>query len=63
MLYDLYMYVHSALNLHFWDVFTIVAAIAVIAVWAVHIHNQKKRSKEFDQEMEQEIEELKAVNS
>lgn len=70
MIYDFYVYVHDVLNVHFWDVLTIIAAVLVIAVWAGHRHNQKKREKEFNEDMDQRIQameendkEFKPVNS
>lgn len=59
MIYEFYVYVHNALNLHFWDVPAIITGILVIAVWAVHRHNQKKREEEFNEMMDEKIQTIK----
>lgn len=55
MLYNLYQFVHNSLGLHFWDIPALLVGVIMIVVFAVHRHNQKKREKDFEDELEEKI--------
>lgn len=54
----MYSFVHTSLGLCFWDIPTIIVAVLGIVMFAVHKHNQKKREKDFEDELEQKIKEV-----
>lgn len=56
MLYDFSYFVHNSLNLHFWDLPTLLVGAVMIVMVVVHIHNQKKREKNFDEERKEKLE-------
>lgn len=55
MLYNLYQFIHNSLGLCFWDIPALLVGIMMIVVFAVHRHNQKKREKDFEEELEEKI--------
>lgn len=58
MLYNFYQFTHNSLGLCFWDLPALAVAIIMIVVFAVHRHNQKKREKDFEDELKKKLEEL-----
>lgn len=53
MLRNLYMTAHDSLGIHFWDLFALIAAVALLVMIIVHTANQKKRKQAYDSEREQ----------
>lgn len=56
MLYDFSYFVHNNLNLHFWDLPSLLVGAVMIVMVVVHMHNQKKREKNFDEERKEKLE-------
>ena len=56
--YNLYMFDHGVLHIHFWDLPAFLIAAIMVIMMLVHHHNQKKREKEFLEEMEQNSSEV-----
>ena len=50
--YNLYMFDHNILHICFWTLPAIIVGLAMIIMAVVHNRNQKKREKEFEEEME-----------
>ncbi len=48
MMYDLYMFDHGVLHIHFWTLPAIIIALVMVIMVLVHNHKQKKREKEFE---------------
>ena len=46
-----YMFSHSVLGLCAWDLPALIVLIVMIVVFAVHRHKQKKREKEFEDQL------------
>ena len=53
MMYDLYMFDHGVLHIHFWTLPAILVALIMLIMILVHNHKQKKREKDFEKEMEE----------
>lgn len=53
MLIRIYDYVHDVLGIHFWDIPAIIVVILMIVIAVVHTIRQKKREKDFEDEMDQ----------
>lgn len=58
MLYNMYESVHNGLSLHFWDLPTLVTAVALAVVLVVHVRNQKKREDGFGENRKEEQQKL-----
>lgn len=56
MLYDFSYFVHDSLGLHFWDLPALLVGAVMIVMVVVHMHNQKKREKDFDEERQEKLE-------
>ncbi|MGC4020355.1 MAG: hypothetical protein QM793_14775 [Muricomes sp.] len=59
MLYNLYQFVHNSLGLCFWDIPALLVGVIMIVVYAVHRNNQKKREKNFEDELEEKKKAIK----
>lgn len=46
-----YMFSHSVLGLCAWDLPALIVLIAMVVVFVVHRHKQKKRENEFEDEL------------
>lgn len=46
-----YMFSHSVLGLCAWDLPALIVLVAMIVVFAVHRHKQKKREKDFEDQL------------
>ena len=55
----MYSFIHTSLGLCFWDIPTIIVAILGIVMFAVHKHNQKKREKDFEENLEKRLTEMR----
>ncbi len=51
MIQQLYMFDHNVLHICFWTLPAIIVGVVMIVMAVVHNRNQKKRQKEFDEEM------------
>ena len=51
MMYDLYMFDHGVLHIHFWTLPAILVALIMLIMILVHNHKQKKREKDFEKEL------------
>lgn len=58
MLYNLYQFIHS-LGLCFWEIPALLVGVIMIVMLAVHKHNQKKREKDFEDELEEKMKAIK----
>lgn len=58
MLYNLFNFIHETLNLHFWDLPTLLIGVIMIIMLIVHTHNQRKREKKFEEARKEKLEEL-----
>lgn len=56
MLYDFSYFVHDSLGLHFWDLPALLVGAVMIVMLVVHMRNQKKREKDFDEERSEKLE-------
>ena len=59
MLYNFSYFVHNSLGLHFWDLPALLVGVIMIVMLIVHTHNQKKREKDFEEELDQKIQDLR----
>ena len=60
MQYNLYVFDHNVLHLCFWTLPALLLAVAMVAVGLVHGHRQKKREKEFEEQLEVKLEKMEA---
>lgn len=51
-------FVHN-LGIHSWDIPALVIAVILVVMILVHRHNQKKREKDFEEELDQKIQDLR----
>ena len=51
-------FVHN-LGIHFWDIPALIVAVILVVMILVHRHNQKKREKDFEEELDQKIQDLR----
>lgn len=51
-------FVHN-LGIHSWDIPTLIVAVILVVMILVHRHNQKKREKDFEEELDQKIQDLR----
>ena len=58
MLYNLFNFIHETLNLHFWDLLTLLFGVIMIIMLIVHTHNQRKQEKKFEEARKEKLEEL-----
>lgn len=56
MLY--FEFVHN-LGIHSWDIPALIVAVILVVMILVHRHNQKKREKDFEEELDQKIQDLR----
>lgn len=54
----MYNFIHQTLGLCFWDLPALLVGVLMIVMFAVHRHNQKKREKDFQEELEDKIKEI-----
>ena len=53
-----YEFVHN-LGIHSWDIPALIVAVILVVMILVHRHNQKKREKDFEEELDQKIQDLR----
>lgn len=51
-------FVHN-LEIHSWDIPALIVAVILVVMILVHRHNQKKREKDFEEELDQKIQDLR----
>ena len=51
-------FVHN-LGIHSWDIPALIVAVILVVMILVHRHNQKKREKDFEEELDQKIQNLR----
>lgn len=51
-------FVHN-LGVHSWDIPALIVAVILVVMILVHRHNQKKREKDFEEELDQKIQDLR----
>lgn len=51
-------FVHN-LGIHSWDIPALIVAVSLVVMILVHRHNQKKREKDFEEELDQKIQDLR----
>ena len=51
-------FVHN-LGIHSWDIPALIVAVILVVMILVHRHNQKKREKDFEEELDQKIKDLR----
>lgn len=51
-------FVHN-MGIHSWDIPALIVAVILIIMILVHRHNQKKRLKDFEEELDQKIQDLR----
>lgn len=51
-------FVHN-LGIHSWDIPALIVAVILVVMILVHRHNQKKREKDFEVELDQKIQDLR----
>ena len=51
-------FVHN-LGIHSWDIPALIVAVNLVVMILVHRHNQKKREKDFEEELDQKIQDLR----
>lgn len=51
-------FVHN-LGIHSWDIPALVVAVILVVMILVHRHNQKKRVEDFEEELDQKIQDLR----
>ena len=56
MIQSLYEFVHETLNMCFWTLPALITGVVMVVMGLVHGHNQKKREKDFEEQMEKEQE-------
>lgn len=56
-----YEFVHS-LGLHSWDIPALVVVLIMVIVGLVHTRNHKKRDKDFEEELEKKLDEIKGTS-
>ena len=53
-----FLFVHN-LGIHSWDIPALIVAVILVVMILVHRHNQKKREKDFEEELDQKIQDLR----
>lgn len=51
MIVELYTFVHEVLRICFWTLPALIVGVVMLVMALVHNRNQKKREKEFEEEM------------
>lgn len=51
-------FVHN-LGIHSWDIPALIVAVILVVMILFHRHNQKKREKDFEEELDQKIQDLR----
>ena len=51
-------FVHN-LGIHSCDIPALIVAVILVVMILVHCHNQKKREKDFEEELDQKIQDLR----
>ena len=51
-------FVHN-LGIHSWDIPALIVAVILVVMILVHRHNQKIREKDFEEELDQKIQDLR----
>lgn len=51
-------FVHN-LGIHSWDIPALIVTVILVVMILVHRHNQKKREKDFEEELDQKIQDLR----
>ena len=52
---QLYNFVHDTFGVCFWTAPAAITALVMVVMGLVHGHNQKKRDKDFEKDLEKEI--------
>ena len=47
------IFTHSTLGFCIWDIPSLIVLIAIVAIFIVHRHNQKKREMDFEDQLAQ----------
>ncbi len=55
MLYDFWVFSHN-IGLHFYALPTLALALTTGVITLVHLHNQKKRDDDFEDELKEKLE-------
>lgn len=50
MLIRIYDYAHDVLNIHFWDIPSIIVLVVIAVIAVLHTVRQKKRENDFEAE-------------
>lgn len=50
-MYQLYLFDHNTLHICFWTLAAILVGLILVVMAVVHNRNQKKRQKDFEEEM------------
>ncbi|MBI4856903.1 MAG: hypothetical protein HY818_09195 [Acetobacterium woodii] len=45
------IFTHSTLGFCIWDIPALIVLIAIVVIFIVHRHNQKKREKDFEDQL------------
>ena len=51
-------FVHN-LGIHSWDIPALIVAVILVVMILVHRHNQKKRENDFEEALDQKIQDLR----
>ena len=51
-------FVHN-LGIHSWDIPALIVAVILVVMILVHRYDQKKREKDFEEELDQKIQDLR----
>ncbi|MCM1561090.1 MAG: hypothetical protein NC123_16350 [Butyrivibrio sp.] len=55
---QLYELIHHSFGVCFWTGMSLIAALAMVIMGLVHGHNQKKRNKDFEKDLEEKLDGL-----
>lgn len=55
MLYELYVFDHQMLHICFWTLPMLILGVIMIFMAIGHRHNQEKREKKFNEQMEEKL--------
>lgn len=52
---QLYEFLHSSFGMCFWTGMSLIVALGMVVMGLVHGHNQKKRDKDFEKDLEEKL--------
>lgn len=52
---QLYEFIHSTFGICFWTGMSLIVALVMVIMGLVHGHNQRKRDKDFEKEMDEQL--------